>query len=141
MMDIGSISDLYGSNAYQTTTDKTASKISSMSEDNLKSADNEKLMDVCKEFESYFMEQMVRLIIQEMVIFSGYLERRVLHLLRRMAIQFRILREKQSRLAAIIRQQILQLPEMENYAIRMQITMPSLSEYRLVSYSSTIRQD
>ena len=60
MMDIGSIGDLYGSNAYQTTTDKTASKISSITDENLKSADSEKLMDVCKEFESYFMEQMFK---------------------------------------------------------------------------------
>ena len=56
-MDIGSLDSYL--NQYQSTlqTSKTADSISKMSQNGLKNASDDELMDVCKQFESYFLEQ------------------------------------------------------------------------------------
>ena len=48
-------------NDYLTKTNtESSSKISQMSEDSLKGASDEKLMEACKEFETYFIEQIFK---------------------------------------------------------------------------------
>ena len=59
-MDIGSINNYM--DQYQSTqqTSKTAGQISKLSQSDLESATDEELMDVCKQFESYFLEQVFK---------------------------------------------------------------------------------
>ena len=58
-MDIGSINSMY-TDYLASTNSESASKISKMSDDSLKMASDEKLMEACKEFESYFIEQILK---------------------------------------------------------------------------------
>ena len=59
-MDIGSLDSYL--NQYQSTlqTSKTADGISKMSQIQLENASDDELMDVCKQFESYFLEQVFK---------------------------------------------------------------------------------
>ena len=59
-MDIGSINNYM--DQYQSTqqTSKTTGRISKLSQSDLESATDEELMDVCKQFESYFLEQIFK---------------------------------------------------------------------------------
>ena len=59
-MDIGSINNYM--DQYQSTQQisKTAGQISKLSQSDLESATDEELMDVCKQFESYFLEQVFK---------------------------------------------------------------------------------
>lgn len=58
-MDIGNISSMY-SDMYAKSSDHTASKLQGKLEGDYSKASNEELMDVCKEFEAYFLEQMFK---------------------------------------------------------------------------------
>lgn len=58
-MDIGSI-DSYIDQYTTQQTSKSANKISKMSQSELENASDEELMDVCKQFESYFLEQVFK---------------------------------------------------------------------------------
>lgn len=59
-MDISSISSLYNSQITEETQSKTASSISSLENADLTNATDDELMDVCKEFEAYFLEQIFK---------------------------------------------------------------------------------
>ena len=63
-MDIGSLDSYF--NQYQSTlqTSKTADDISKMSQKGLENAGDDELMDVCKQFESYFIEQMYKAMVK-----------------------------------------------------------------------------
>ena len=58
-MDIGSLSSLYTEYLQKTNSD-SSEKISRMSEDGLKNASDEELMEACKQFEAYFIEQVFK---------------------------------------------------------------------------------
>lgn len=58
-MDIGSINSMY-TDYLTKTNSESSSKISQMSDEALKSASDEKLMEACKEFETYFIEQILK---------------------------------------------------------------------------------
>ncbi len=58
-MDIGSLNTLYSDYLTKTNTD-SSNKISRMSEDSLKNASDEELMEACKQFEAYFIEQVFK---------------------------------------------------------------------------------
>ena len=55
-MDINSLNTMY-SDYLQKTNSDTSNKISRLSEDSLKNASDEELMEACKQFEAYFIEQ------------------------------------------------------------------------------------
>ncbi len=57
-MDIGNISDLY-SNVYKTN-NQSASKLEGKLEGDFTKATDEEMMDACKQFEAYFVEQMFK---------------------------------------------------------------------------------
>lgn len=57
-MDIGNISDLY-SNVYKTN-NPSASKLEGKLEGDFTKASDEEMMDACKQFEAYFVEQMFK---------------------------------------------------------------------------------
>lgn len=57
-MDISSISSMY-SDIYASS-NQSASKLENKLDGNYAEASNEELMDVCKEFEAYFLEQMFK---------------------------------------------------------------------------------
>ena len=44
----------------KTTNNETSGKISRMSDDSLKNSSDEELMEACKEFETYFIEQILK---------------------------------------------------------------------------------
>ena len=58
-MDISSISSMY-SDIYASSSSQSASKLQNKLDTDYSQATNEELMDVCKEFESYFLEQMFK---------------------------------------------------------------------------------
>lgn len=62
-MDIGSLAGSYlngiGSSNIEKS-DKTASKIEGLNASSLKNSSDDELMSVCKEFESYFLEQIFK---------------------------------------------------------------------------------
>lgn len=58
MMDLSSISNYYNSIATQVPT--SANNISQLSEAELQEKSDEELMEVCKEFESYLLEQVFK---------------------------------------------------------------------------------
>ena len=58
-MDIGNISSMY-SDIYASSSGQSASKLQGKLEGDYSEATNEELMDVCKEFEAYFLEQMFK---------------------------------------------------------------------------------
>jgi len=61
-MDINSLSGSYLTGAANAIgqNDRTASKISGLNTKDLKGSTDEELMDVCKQFESYFLEQVFK---------------------------------------------------------------------------------
>lgn len=59
-MDIGSLSGYIDQYSATQQTSASANKISKMSQSELESASDEELMDVCKQFESYFLEQVFK---------------------------------------------------------------------------------
>lgn len=59
-MDIGGISSYFGSQLTEEAKSKTASKISNLESSDFQEASDEELMDVCKEFEAYFLEQIFK---------------------------------------------------------------------------------
>ncbi len=58
-MDINSLKTMY-SDYLQKTNSDTSNKISRLSEDSLKNASDEELMEACKQFEAYFIEQIFK---------------------------------------------------------------------------------
>ncbi len=58
-MDISSISSMYN-DIYASTSTQSTSKLESKLDVDHSKASNEELMDVCKEFEAYFLEQMFK---------------------------------------------------------------------------------
>lgn len=59
-MDIGGISSYFGNQLTEDATNKTSSKISNLDNSDLQNASDQELMDVCKEFEAYFLEQVFK---------------------------------------------------------------------------------
>lgn len=59
-MDIGGISSLYGDIAQTKSEDYRLEKMKADWENSKKGTDNEQLMDACKQFESYFLEQVFK---------------------------------------------------------------------------------
>lgn len=60
-MDIGNITDLY-SNVYKTN-DQSASKLEGKLESDFTKATDAEMMEACKQFEAYFVEQMYKAMI------------------------------------------------------------------------------
>lgn len=58
-MDIGSISSMY-SDIYASASNQTASKLENELSTDYSSASTDELMDACKQFEAYFLEQMFK---------------------------------------------------------------------------------
>lgn len=58
-MDISSISSLYN-DIYTSSAGQSTSKLENQLESDYSKATDEELMDVCKQFESYFLEQMFK---------------------------------------------------------------------------------
>lgn len=58
-MDIGSLNSMYTDYLTKTTTE-SSNKISRMSDEALKTSSDEELMEACKEFETYFIEQILK---------------------------------------------------------------------------------
>lgn len=58
-MDISNISSMY-SDIYASASDQTASKLQDKLEGDYSKATNQELMDACKQFEAYFLEQMFK---------------------------------------------------------------------------------
>ncbi|MCR5269346.1 MAG: hypothetical protein K6E16_12630 [Lachnospiraceae bacterium] len=58
-MDINSLNTMYSEYLQKTNTD-SASRISRLSGDSLKNASDEELMEACKQFEAYFIEQVFK---------------------------------------------------------------------------------
>ena len=58
-MDIGSLSSLYTQYLEKTNSD-SSNNISRLSKEGLKNASDEELMDACKQFEAYFIEQIFK---------------------------------------------------------------------------------
>ena len=58
-MDIQSLNALY-TDYMQKSNSESANKISRMSQDSLKNASDEELMEACKQFEAYFIEQIFK---------------------------------------------------------------------------------
>lgn len=58
-MDISSITSMY-SNIYADASNQTASKLENQLKTDYSQADDEELMDACKQFEAYFLEQMFK---------------------------------------------------------------------------------
>ncbi|MBE5883561.1 MAG: hypothetical protein E7291_03920 [Lachnospiraceae bacterium] len=58
-MDIGGISSLYN-DIYTSASNQTASKLENELDKDYSQATDEELMDACKQFEAYFMEQMFK---------------------------------------------------------------------------------
>lgn len=60
MIDIGNVASMY-SNVYSTTANQTASKLQNkLDGSDYSSATEDELMDACKQFEAYFIEQMYK---------------------------------------------------------------------------------
>lgn len=58
-MDISSITSMY-SDIYANASNQTASKLENQLKTDYSQADDEELMDACKQFEAYFLEQMFK---------------------------------------------------------------------------------
>ncbi len=58
-MDISSITSMY-SDIYADASNQTASKLENQLKTDYSQADDEELMDACKQFEAYFLEQMFK---------------------------------------------------------------------------------
>lgn len=59
-MDIGGINSYFGNQLTEEANNKTAAKISNLNSSDFNEASDEELMDVCKEFEAYFLEQIFK---------------------------------------------------------------------------------
>lgn len=59
-MEINNISALYSNMVSDTAEKEKTSKLSSLSGSDLSTASDKELMDACKDFESYFVEQMFK---------------------------------------------------------------------------------
>lgn len=59
-MDFSGINSYFGSQGLEEAQSKTASKISNLDSSDFQGASDEELMDVCKEFEAYFLEQIFK---------------------------------------------------------------------------------
>ena len=59
-MDISGISSLCTDNAKTSASNQTASKLTQAANTDYSNASDEQLMDVCKQFESYFLEQVFK---------------------------------------------------------------------------------
>jgi len=59
-MDINSLTSNYSNLAADTASNGTASKLTSASKTDYSNASDKELMDVCKEFEAYFVEQLYK---------------------------------------------------------------------------------
>ncbi len=60
MIDIGNVASMY-SNVYSTTANQTASKLQNkLDGSDYSTATEDELMDACKQFEAYFIEQMYK---------------------------------------------------------------------------------
>lgn len=58
---ISNLDTMYSNSTY---TNKTANSISSLNSKNLSTATDDELMEVCKDFESYFVEQMMKAMVK-----------------------------------------------------------------------------
>lgn len=58
-MDIGNMNSIYN-NVYNSASQRTASKLEGQLDADYSKATEEELMDVCKQFESYFLEQVMK---------------------------------------------------------------------------------
>ena len=58
-MDIGSITSTYN-DIYNSTTNQSASKLENQLKTDYSEATDDELMDACKQFEAYFLEQMFK---------------------------------------------------------------------------------
>ena len=59
-MDLSGISNSYVSQATSGITDEQTKRVKNLVNSDLTNADDEKLMDACKEFEAYMMEQVMK---------------------------------------------------------------------------------
>lgn len=59
-MDLSSISSFYNSQITEENKSKTAAGISNLKNADLSNATDDELMDACKQFESYFLEQIFK---------------------------------------------------------------------------------
>ncbi len=59
-MDISSVSNLFNEYMTENATSKTSDGIAKMSNDKMKNATDDELMAACKEFETYFIEQVFK---------------------------------------------------------------------------------
>ena len=59
-IDTSNIMNMYSEYATQTAKDSVASKLKSAATADYSKADDKELMDVCKQFESYFLEQVFK---------------------------------------------------------------------------------
>lgn len=59
-MDIGAVSTLYTDMLNKTATSGASDKISRMSDESLRTASDDELMEACKQFEAYFIEQVFK---------------------------------------------------------------------------------
>ena len=62
-MDIGNISSVYG-DVYKKITDESASKLENQLGQDYSNATDDELMDVCKQFEAYFLEQVMKAMVK-----------------------------------------------------------------------------
>lgn len=62
-MDIGNISSVYG-DVYKKITDGSASKLENQLGQDYSNATDDELMDVCKQFEAYFLEQVMKAMVK-----------------------------------------------------------------------------
>lgn len=69
-MEIGGMNSLYTDYVTSTAANNKASSLTSKSEADYSNASDEELMDVCKEFESYFLEQVFDAMLDTAKVFS-----------------------------------------------------------------------
>ena len=69
-MEIGGMSSLYADYLTNTAQNSKANSITSKTDTDYSNASDEELMDVCKEFESYFLEQIFDVMIDTTKLFS-----------------------------------------------------------------------
>lgn len=62
-MDIGNISSIYG-DVYTKAAEESASKLESQLGQDYSKATDDELMDVCKQFEAYFLEQVMKAMVK-----------------------------------------------------------------------------
>lgn len=69
-MDIGGVGSAYADYLTKQASDNKASSLQSKLENSGASADEKELMDACKEFEAYFMEQVFNSMLETTKVFS-----------------------------------------------------------------------